>query len=79
VTAVIGLCAGREGIEIIGVHFGTKFGELILLIFGFVFFFINTSLFFEEGVNTASPALARTFLEIKNHGLAPILWLLEAG
>jgi hypothetical protein len=46
-------------------HFGTKFGELILLIFGFVFFFIDTSLFFEEGVNTASPALARTFLESK--------------
>jgi hypothetical protein len=65
VTAVIGLCAGRQSIEIIRVHFGTKFGELILLIFGFVFFFIDTSLFFEEGVNTASPALARTFLESK--------------
>jgi hypothetical protein len=73
VTAVIGLGAGREGIEIVGMHFSAKFGELILLIFGFVFFFVDTSLFFEEVVDTASPALFRTFLKTKNHQLTPML------
>jgi hypothetical protein len=76
VTAVIGLGPGRQGIEIVGMHFGTEFGELILLVLGFVFFFVDTGLFFEERVYTASPALARTFLEKKDHALMLVLQLI---
>jgi hypothetical protein len=44
------------------VHFCAEVGKLILIFFGFILLFVNTSLFFKERRDTASSALARATL-----------------
>jgi hypothetical protein len=62
VTAIICFGAGRQLIEIVGVHFCTELGELVLVIFGLIFLLVDTGLFIDERVERTTSALARASL-----------------
>jgi hypothetical protein len=62
VAAVI--CFGTSGqlIEVVGVHLCTELGEFVLVVFGFIFLFVDTGLFIDERVEGTASALAGTSL-----------------
>lgn len=62
-SAVIRFRTDRQSIQVVWMCLRTEFAQFILVFFRFIFALIDTSLFFEERMNTAPPpSLAWTTL-----------------
>jgi hypothetical protein len=56
VATVVSFSADRKCVHIVRMHFPTKLGQFILLVFGLIFIFIDAGFFFNEIANAPFPS-----------------------